>query len=147
LEDEEFSRQKYSRDDEDPIPWSVEELTKDISKSQLGFYGLNKFCIFKNLLKVNETLNFPEFLYVSKNHFQMEWVLRRTARRIKNVIVIMEWTPRNISGSQNSTKLVNSMTATSEYDAPLKRCFEMFDTSSSNKLTLDELKRVSFNLL
>lgn len=132
LEDEEFTRQKYSRDDEDPIPWAVEDLSQGTLKNaQLGFYGLNKFSIFKNVIRADDTLNFPEFLYVSRNHFQREWVLRRTLRRVKNVIIVMEWNPRVLSKDGAKAPSVN-LTAP-DYDIPLRRCFAMFDLTRRNK--------------
>ena len=93
-EEEEFVKQKYSREDEESVSWDIEMLKTDPMKSkELGFYKMNNFAVFKNLIRPNEVLKFPEFLLVSKNHFRLEWMLRRTMRRLKNVVVVMEWSP------------------------------------------------------
>ena len=54
---------------------------------------MSKFTVHKNLLRSNLTLQFPEYLYVSRNYFHLQWMLRKSFRRLKNVIMIMEWTP------------------------------------------------------
>lgn len=185
LEDEEFTRQKYARDDESPIPWSIDELSKEMpatpiqstnqqqpyitiasnnpKHAKLNFYSMSTFCIFKNAIRANETLNFPEFLYVSKNHFQLEWVLRRTARRIKNVIIVLEWNPMANAGlasaksSQkqnqsvynnpfNSSSTSSLVHLTSDQEIALKRAFDMFDVKKTGRLGSEELKRATNNL-
>lgn len=57
---------------------------------------MNKFAVFKNLIRANEVLQFPEFLLISRNHFHLEWMMRRTMRRLKNVVVVMEWLPADL---------------------------------------------------
>jgi hypothetical protein len=66
LEEEEFVKQKYSRDDEDPVPWAVDQLQFSPSKGKFGFYPLAQFSVFQNYTKANETLKFPEFLWISR---------------------------------------------------------------------------------
>ena len=192
LEDEEFTRQKYARDDETQTSWLIEELSKEMPSipssvqgnssttatsqqqpyipslssnpkhAKLDFYGLSTFCIFKNAMRANETLNFPQFLYVSKNHFKLEWVLRRTARRIKNVIIVLEWNPTiasllpknsqkqnsfyNNSGSNSNNSGGSYIQLTTEQDISLKRAFDMFDIRKIGKLNTEELKRATSNL-
>ena len=174
IEEEEFIRQKYSRDDEDPIPWSIEELANRPENTiNLGFYPLNQFAIFKNLMRPNETLKFPDYLWISRNHFHLEWTFNRTLRRLKNVIVILEWEPKNnitlvnnsaaaqlainaskwvknvASGTTASTLPTLAPTGAIEFtkiaEAALERCFAMFDTDGDGKLTKDDIGRVSLH--
>ena len=84
------------------MSWDIENLKSDPGKSKgLGFYKANSFAIFKNLIRPNEVLKFPEFLLVSSNHFRLEWMMRRSMRRLKNVVVVMEWSPAFLQQQQN----------------------------------------------
>lgn len=148
LEEEEFINKKFARDDEDPIPWSVEELSKYPSKSKTGFYPMNQFCVFQNYTKANETLHFPEFLYMSKNHYQLQWTLNRTHRRLKNVIIVFEYEPSvkekvppNASNSIMSSML-NSGQFSQVQEQLLQRCFNLFDSDEDGKLTHEDIDRV-----
>jgi hypothetical protein len=47
----------------------------------------------QNVIRSNNTLHFPEFLWISKNHYDLRWTVNRTLRRLKNVIVVMEYEP------------------------------------------------------
>jgi hypothetical protein len=93
------NRLKYARDDEDPVPWSIEDLVNTPEDGSMGFYPLSKFSIFLNMMRSNDTLHFPEYLWVSRNHYQLAWKFNRSRRRLKNVIVIMEWTPTHVRGA------------------------------------------------
>ena len=95
IEEEEFIKQKYARDEEEPSAWEIDQLQYGPTKGHLGFYPLSTFSVFKNIVRVNETLKFPEFLWVSKNHYNLSWTMNRTLRRLKNVICILEWDPSN----------------------------------------------------
>lgn len=37
-------------------------------------------------------MSFPEAMHISRNHYKQSWSLK-TFRRIKNVIVLMDWVP------------------------------------------------------
>ena len=157
IEEEEFIRQKYARDDEDPTPWNIEKLTYPPMGGALGFYPTSQFSIFKNVIRSNDTLKFPEFLYVSKNHYNLQWTLSRTLRRLKNVIVVMEYEPSiktpevtvqsTVLGGVN--KVLQSVGLaggqfTVEQENILLRCFSMFDIDDDGKLTNDDIKHVRF---
>lgn len=92
-------------------------------------------------MRADDTLAFPDYLWVSKNHFQRDWVLRRTYRRIKNVIVIMEWNP--LSAVKDMFKQASVNLSIPEYDTPVRRCFEMFDLNKAGRLTKEQLKKVN----
>ena len=158
IEEEEYIKQKYARDDEEPTPWNVEGLAHSPKTGSLGFYPLSTFALFKNVLRPNDTLKFPEFLWVSKNSYNLQWTLNRTLRRLKNVIVVMEWEP----SIKQDTSIRNSMMSsvsklmgtvglasgqfTIEQENILLRCFSMFDTDDDGKLSNEDIKHVSFVL-
>ena len=154
IEEEEFIRQKYQRDDEEPVPWNINELSHSPYKGQLGFFPLSTFAIFKNYMKENNVLKFPEFLWVSKNHYNLQWTLSRSLRRLKNVIVVMEWQPSinessaaagNIRGSFTSMFTSSGLAMgefTHEQENLLMRCFSMFDLDEDGKLTHNDIEKV-----
>lgn len=175
LEEEEFVRQKYCRDDEEVISWNIEELANRPQASKLNYYPLNQFSIFKNVLRPNETLKFPDFLWISRNHFHLEWTLNRTLRRLKNVIVILEWEPRNqengkapqqpqhfsaqaamiqlVAGARGGSKAFgdsgvdSTVSFTTTQERALERCFHMFDVDGDGKLSSDDIDNVSLIML
>ena len=155
IQEEEFVKQKYARDDEAPVPWSIENLNGSPStgRSPALFYELKKFSVFKKVFKLNG-LRFPEYLMVSSNHYHMQWTMDKTLRRLKNVIVVMEWSPNALQGHTIATKaLSNTVDDVKEWslsDAPnadvdnaLRRCFTLFDTDSDGILSNDDVSRVS----
>lgn len=160
IEEEEAIRQKYARDDEEPTPWSTENLAHPPNHKDLGFYPAAQFSIFKNVIRANNTLKFPEFLWVSRNHYNLGWTMNRTLRRLKNVIVVMEYEPsikseeltlRN-SFSSGVSKVLGSVGLahgqfTLEQENILLRCFSMFDVDDDGKLGPDDIKQVLFEAL
>lgn len=156
LEEEEFVKQKYARDDEDPTPWPVEGLKAGPVRSavQLGFYPVSTFSVFTSMLssysftsnnnnKAGETtLKFPEFLQISRNVFNPAWSLSRTPRRIKNCIMVLEWSPALPDAPSAAAIAAAKMPPfTAEQEGLLLRCFTLFDLDEDGKLTTEDLKR------
>jgi hypothetical protein len=125
----------------------VNQLAFSASRGQLGFYPLNQFAVYQNFTKSNDTLHFPEFLFVSKNHFQLKWTLSRNPRRLKNVVMVLEWTPTHLEVNQNPRSKVQPSAFSVEQENQLLRCFQLFDTDDDGKLTIDDLSKVSFGIL
>ena len=83
---------KYVRDDEKQPSWSYESLCKSPSSMAQGFYPLKTFKIHKGVGKTTAPLDFPEYLYLSKNYFREGWALNGH-RRLKNLTVVLDWVP------------------------------------------------------
>ena len=86
IEIEKFVDREYSRNQEQPTPWSVRMLGKTVNDIVAGdhpFYPLNEF-----KLNHHYALDFPDTMHLSRNFFNPEW---SGLRRIKNVVVTMEW--------------------------------------------------------
>lgn len=161
IEEEEYIKQKYVRDDEDPVPWDIEKLAlPPYASNQLGYYPLSTFSIFKNIIRSNDVLKFPEFMWVSKNHYNLQWTLDRTLRRLKNVIVVMEWEPStqqaprsisdNIAGALGSMLSAVGLAGgqfTIDQEGSLLRCFSMFDMDEDGLLNYDDIGHVSADSL
>jgi hypothetical protein len=48
--------------------------------------------VFKKLLSRPHPIGFPQDILISRNYFHHKWSLK-TLRRVKNVIVVLEWIP------------------------------------------------------
>jgi hypothetical protein len=83
IEMEKFVDLAYSRDDELAVPWAVASLRDYARAAQ--FYKLCDFHLYKR-----RPLQYPESIMLSRNYFNPKWAGHR---RIKNVIVSMEWLP------------------------------------------------------
>ena len=90
----------YSRDEEVPTPWAVSSL-RDFNRAQ-QFYRLRDFHLYKR-----RPIAFPENVMLSRNYFNPRW---SGHRRMKNVIVTMEWIP-------NATELLVRDTPYEDYGA------------------------------
>lgn len=149
----------------------MDQLANRPQASNLGYYQLNQFSIFKNILRPNETLKFPDFLWISRNSFHLEWTMNRTLRRLKNVIMIVEWEPRNQSSVPRNEPMANNIANTAQsflksaamagktefgksgndstvsfspsQEHALERCFSMFDVDGDGKLSTEDIQHVS----
>ena len=96
---------EYSRNQEAPTPWPLSALLNSPSLAadddddesseakDCPFYRLRRF-----KLRHQESLRVPGQLLCSRNYFNPEW---SGLRRIKNVIMVMEWAPEApVSGGQ-----------------------------------------------
>lgn len=152
IEEEEFVKLKYMRDDEEPVPWEVNHLAKPPMDGSLGFYELSKFAVYKNIIRPNLVLKFPDYLWVSRNYFHLQWCLRRQCRRLKNVIIILEWTPSYDEGGvmayikDNILGWNKEVQLTSEQEARLKKSFELFDGNNDGYLNETELGHVRYHV-
>ena len=60
-------------------------------ENALGFYPVSKFAVTTKVTAAPEPLQLPDDLLVSKNYFKLKWL--KSMRRLKNVVVTMEWVP------------------------------------------------------
>ena len=84
------------------------------------------------------SLKFPGFLLFSKNHYEPGWGLK-TNRRLKNVIVYMDFTP---SKAAIKTVSVSGKAFSAAQEQSLKRAFTMADTDKSGGISMQEVKEV-----
>ena len=156
LEAEEYTKQNYSRDDEEPKPWLVEDLGHgvQIKQDKLGFFPLSKFAIFQNVVRENDTLNFPEYLWVSKNHFDIKWSMSRTTRRIKNVVCILEIDPHQknmlpehlVQTPQLEGSSFAAGSFTPEQESHLLRIFSLADLDRDGRIDYNDYLRIINNM-
>jgi hypothetical protein len=85
IEIEKFVDREYSRNEEKPTPWHISALLNAPSSTDHPFYPLSSFA-----LRHQDPVSMPSQMYCSKNYFNPKWT---GLRRIKNVIMVMEWSP------------------------------------------------------
>eukprot|EP00917_Polyrhabdina_sp_WS-2016_P024025 GHVP01052046.1.p1 GENE.GHVP01052046.1~~GHVP01052046.1.p1 ORF type:complete len:1824 (-),score=350.62 GHVP01052046.1:2389-7860(-) len=113
---------KYSRTEEDPIPWELSSLGEPNNENMTGFFNLNQFGVFKKLLGNPKPLSsIPSYMLVSRNFFRKTWSFT-TYRRLKNVVVVMEWIRDNKRSDQTTSTEVSK-----ELESALIEAYEVFD--------------------
>ncbi|CAM9541095.1 unnamed protein product [Sphacelaria rigidula] len=133
---EEYVRMKYSRDDEAIRPWAIKDLGRPIV-SNLGFYPATEFGVLTKLIQQPKHLVFPEAMHVSRNHYKQSWSLK-TFRRIKNIIVLMDWVP-DVTALKPSLPPPGRQVS-QQQDSLLKNAFSLIDFDGDGKLGEDEFR-------
>jgi Ca2+-binding EF-hand superfamily protein len=152
-------KKKYSRDGEDPIAWLVESLSVT-KKEKVGynakakearakgetiaepwenyFYPASEFSVKNHTFSKGVTVEFPDYLMVSRNYYEKKWSLK-THRRLKNIIVTMDFVP-----SKAALREVAAVGKpfTEEQEKSLKRAFLGADNDNSGAISVNELKEV-----
>lgn len=92
-----------------------------------AFHALSTFGVHVKLAQKVKTLPFPPYAFYSHNHYNPGWSLN-THRRLKNVIVMLEWVPGAIAALPAPTPQPDR-----EQQAVLQRALNMFDVRSSGR--------------
>lgn len=116
IEIEKFSDAAYSRDNEAPVPWDFATLADPSTCDQ--FYGADEFKLFKR-----KALQLPTYVQFSQNYFCPKW---SGERRLKNVVMLMEWVPAIADRVSVSTE----ESLTEEQEQAIDRAIELFVGSS-----------------
>jgi len=91
IEVEKFVEREYSRNMERPKAWPVSMLGMDAPKDLDSNPEGHPFFPLKNFsLLTQRPLPFPPPLLLSRNYYNPAWT---GLRRLKNVIILLEWTP------------------------------------------------------
>ena len=113
---EKFSDAAYSRENEAPVPWDFAGLADASQCDQ--FYAADQFKLFKR-----KPLNLPSYVKFSQNYFNPKW---SGERRLKNVVMLMEWVP-----ALTQRSLIPKVeTLTPAQDEAVERAIELFSQSS-----------------
>jgi len=91
-EEEQEKVSRYTRDDEQANPWQISLLNSEPTcvAGEAPFYRFSAFSVRRSQPK----LEFPPYLLCSDNWFRPRWI-GLGDRRLKNVLVIMEWYPKS----------------------------------------------------
>ena len=85
----------------------------------------------------SKTLSFPDYMFISENYYKSGWSLSGAKRRLKNVIVLMEYMPDPAHVRVGAVS--DSVSLTDSQRDQLKRVFDLFDVNSSGGLNAPEL--------
>ena len=142
-------KKKYSRDGENPTPWPVASLSvprrdRQVHQQHHGpswekqFFLSSEFSVKNSMFGKAVSMKFPDYLYMSNNYYEKGWGLK-THRRLKNVIIIMEFCPsksmlQEVSASSKSFSVM--------HEKILKRAFATADGRIADRIKVSELKEV-----
>jgi hypothetical protein len=127
----------YSRDQEAPTPWPLAALSEPPSKglisgsSPQGFYAASSLSV-KTWHSTTAPLSFPPYCLVSKNHYNSAWSLK-TYRRLKNVMVMLEWIP----AEGDLALMTEELPLTKQQQLMLTKAFKLLDADVRVVLSID----------
>jgi Ca2+-binding EF-hand superfamily protein len=131
IEIEKYVDLAYSREHEEPTPWMFNTLKTPLSTVLPQFYPASEFKLYKR-----RPLYFPEYCLVSNNYFDCRW---SGARRIKNVVVVLDWVPD--SAELHSVKRVLDLLSESQRQA-LDAAFDLLDLDHQGSYSLPQLQQL-----
>jgi len=86
IEMERYADLAYQRDGEEPRRWPFHALESPTELFEAGaFYPASDFRLYSR-----SSLPFPQYLHMSRNYFDLNWV---GERRLKNVVCALDWVP------------------------------------------------------
>jgi hypothetical protein len=135
LEVQEYAKRKYVRDSEKSNPWPLEALSSNSSIDDV-FYPASEFSVMDSRGARVKPLPFPKYMLVSRNYYRKKWF--DSYRRLKNVIVVMEWIP-DTNKLQVSAEDMAALMA--DQEAKLAAAIRIFEDGDA--LTFDQ----SFEIL
>ena len=143
IEIEKYVDLAYSREHEEQTPWQFASLATPVSAVErrpsqfesVGhpdqFYPASSFKLVKR-----DPLQFPHHMLVSSNYFDLRW---SGARRIKNVIMALDWVP-SLEALYPLDVSLEPLTSQQQYT--LLTALNLFDTSKEGMLTLSDFQQV-----
>lgn len=91
-ENEEYKKEKYSREEEHASCWELASLAQQPSQSVQGFFPAAEFCVHRTFMDKKAGMHWPSYLQISSDHTHPRWRFH-SHRRCKNILVTMEWQP------------------------------------------------------
>ena len=104
------------------------------------FYQAASFSVYDRSRRgpiIPPTLEFAPYVLMSRNHSNPRWA-KRAARRLKNVIVFMDWVPDTSHLGDDDREEMRPMSA--EQDEALREAFATLDVDDSQMLEAPEVE-------
>jgi len=141
-----FVKEKYAREDEHPKTWPIAALNSRPSEKQ-GFWPASDFAVHRSFLEKRGPLQWPDEIFFSSDHTHPRWRFS-SHRRLKNLIVLMEWIPDVSALAVMSTANdgVKVPPLIESQKARLQRIVAMYDAEARGALTEAHLRRVMGDL-
>jgi hypothetical protein len=146
VEEQKVGSRSFSRKDEGPVPWlfnSLSQSCSDFSTTTQNFYPLAKFATHNRLLKLPKPIHFPPTLLLSQNYFKTGWSFN-TYRRIRNVIITMDWIPDSSAQSLRLRQMHDMQyqpTLNEKQNELVGVAFRLFNLRGDHKLSPDEFRQ------
>jgi Ca2+-binding EF-hand superfamily protein len=102
------------------------------------FYPCTQFSVKNYLFSKAISLEFPHYMFVSRNYYEKKWALT-THRRLKNVIVTMDFVPSK-AALREIAAVGKALTV--EQEASLKRAFLGANNDKAGHISVTELREV-----
>lgn len=142
-EPEEYEKKSYSRKDERENPWRFNDLSSSAEVQREFCFPLSEFAVYKKAAPGPNTLRFPDYVHLSNNYFQKSWAFPGLShRRIKNVLVTMEWFNSDELQEIHDNSLQALEGLTKDQEARLRRTFQIFSESGSGELDMSGLQQM-----
>ena len=149
MEDEtdDYRREKYSRAEEYGKAWELASLALPPSESVQGFFPASDFSVHRSFLDKRGPLHWPPYVQFSSDHTHPRWRFQGH-HRLKNVIVLMEWSPNvdttcTSSGTGGVGAAAMAMAALSDGQRHrLNHVFQMYDAEGRSHLSEDRLRLI-----
>ena len=103
-----------------------------------NFFLSSKFSVKNSLFGKAVRIKFPPYLNMSNNYYEQGWGIK-THRRLKNVIVIMEFCP---SKSMLTNVAASGKSVSVAHERSLKRAFTNSDGKMMERIKVSEMKEV-----
>ena len=136
---------KYATDAQGQVPWAVEHLGVRPRGSR-PFYPLSDFRVFASL-SASSQLTFPAYLQLSSNYYNPSWW--REPRRLKNVIMTMEWVPGDVDegdgaaaagcGAPSADEIV-AEALSEEQQQRLRDAFDLIDLDRTGSISTSQVR-------
>lgn len=142
IEIEKYVDLAYSRENDEQIPWNFESLATEVFTKEIDgslkpvghptqFYAASEFKLVKR-----NPLNFPHHMLISNNYFDPRW---SGARRIKNVVMILDWIPKQ----ENLQEVpMNLHPLTEAQDRNLRTALLLFGLRGKSCLNFSEFSQI-----
>ena len=116
----------------------VRGQTNNAPSWEQHFFPSAEFSVKNSLFSKAVSLKFPEYLYMSNNYYEKGWGLK-THRRLKNIIIILEFCPSKtmlteVAASGKSFSIAQERT--------LQRAFSSSDGKMMERIKVSEMKEV-----
>lgn len=134
---DDFVPKKYSRKEEAVKPWPLKLLQSMPTSESDVFFPCSSFAVHRSLSKSPAPIIFPPEMLYSHNYFHPQWSLS-SHRRVKNVIVVMEWIPdpARVRLSERGRALLP------EQEGRLKKAFDRFDVDGVGSIGKPEVQEL-----